>query len=135
MVVVERDLDVKKFREINKLAETKAQFQNMMDYVCTTLGISLPLPPHPCSGNKIKSLPRQEHIRINQEEVHRVDLSGPSYRNKCLENARVKNTTQEAPKSHYSEGRSITSNSTEAPKSQAEGLIHGNLRYSLTARC
>lgn len=130
-VTTDRDLDVEKFREINELIETKAQFQHMIDYLCATLGISLPPPQQLCTENQVNSFPRQEPNRIDQHEVHRVNLGSPSQCKKHLETTRVKESIREAPQSHCSKGRSMTNNRVEASRSQAEGLVHGDLRYFL----
>lgn len=94
---MERDMNVGMVKEINELAETKAQFQHMMDYFCTTLGISPPPPQQLCPRNQIDSLFRQKAIRIDQHNFHQVGLCGPSHHSKRRETTKVKDPTQEPP--------------------------------------
>lgn len=64
-VAVKRDLDVEKVKKINELAETKTQFQHMMDYLCTTVGIPPPPPLQLYLENQADNLLRKKPIRID----------------------------------------------------------------------
>ncbi|KAJ4713136.1 Retrovirus-related Pol polyprotein from transposon 17.6 [Melia azedarach] len=119
-----RDVEAKKAKEVRELAETRSQFQHVIKYLCDNLGIPPPPPRNLASrlGSQLRSNPAH------------VEPSTPSQQGAQMRLSQLRANVHDQPRSHRSDHRSTASNRPEGARSQLEGLVHGDLRYSLMAR-
>ncbi|KAJ4724401.1 Retrovirus-related Pol polyprotein from transposon opus [Melia azedarach] len=119
-----RDVEAEKAKEVRELAETRSQFQHVIKYLCDNLGI-----PPPPSRNLASRLGSQ--LRSNPAHV---EPSTPSGQDAQMRLSQLRANVHDQPRSHRSDHRSTASNRPEGARSQLEGLVQGDLRYSLMAR-
>ncbi|KAJ4705024.1 Retrovirus-related Pol polyprotein from transposon opus [Melia azedarach] len=119
-----RDVEAEKAKEVRELAETRSQFQHVIKYLCDNLGIPPPPPRNLASwlGSQLRSNPAH------------VEPSTPSQQGAQMRLSQLRANVHDQPRSHRSDHRSTASNRPEGARSQLEGLVHGDLRYSLMAR-
>ncbi|KAJ4710180.1 Beta-porphyranase [Melia azedarach] len=119
-----RDVEAEKAKEVKELAETKSQFQHVIKYLCDNLGI--PPPPPRNLASRLRS-------QLRSNPAH-VEPSTPSQQGAQMRLSQLRANVHDQPRSHRSDHRSTASNRPEGARSQLEGLVHGDLRYSLMAR-
>lgn len=118
------DLDDEKAREIRELVKTRAHFEHMMSHLYKNLHI--PPSPQEQPEDQVENHHRNNHTQADHGEL--------SQHGKILGSIQLKEHAQEPPRSHHSDRRSTASNKVEGQRSQLDGLVYGDLRYSLMAK-